>query len=580
MWRGGIVMRTQIFRLLSAFLLLLAAAAAFGQAVPSAIGYQGKLTDGSGSPVPDGTYNLVFSLYPVATGGHAYWTSAVTPVQTRGGVFTTALEPIDEPSFVQRTDLYIETTVKGSPDVILTPRIKLLSAPFALRAGDVSLPFSGSINHADPIFDIENTGNGQAVKATTSRVGHAVDASASGTGDAIHAVTTGATGSRAGYFEINNASNASHAVQVTSNGPGNVVNAYTSGLGKAGYFEIANENNGSWALDVITNGTPGAIHAYSSGGGNTIFSQTTGTGRAGLFWIINQTNTLDALMGWTYGSGNAVYGHNTGTGRAGYFDINNASSSSHALEAETNGTGTALRATYDATGNYADLGVVNMGVYGCAVSAGGRGVSGNSTGSSGGYGVYGSASGTNSYAVYASNTGAGGVGVYAKGGSGGFAGVFRGNVQVQDVSTGASVVEFGTGLDYAEGFDVAGAETVEAGMVLVIDSAHPGKLTVSKTPYDRKVAGIVAGAKGLGSGVKLGAGQSDHNVALAGRVYCNVVATDEAIQPGDLLTTSATPGHAMKVVDYSRAQGAILGKAMESLDRGKTGQILVLVTLQ
>jgi len=51
------------------------------------------------------------------------------------------------------------------------------------------------------------------------------------------------------------------------------------------------------------------------------------------------------------------------------------------------------------------------------------------------------------------------------------------------------------------------------------------------------------------------------------------------IKPGDLLTTSDTPGHAMKVTEHPRAQGAILGKAMSSLESG-TGLVLVLVTLQ
>ena len=52
-----------------------------------------------------------------------------------------------------------------------------------------------------------------------------------------------------------------------------------------------------------------------------------------------------------------------------------------------------------------------------------------------------------------------------------------------------------------------------------------------------------------------------------------------AIGPGDLLTTSSTPGHAMKVTDHARAQGAILGKAMTGLSESK-GMVLVLVTLQ
>ena len=52
------------------------------------------------------------------------------------------------------------------------------------------------------------------------------------------------------------------------------------------------------------------------------------------------------------------------------------------------------------------------------------------------------------------------------------------------------------------------------------------------------------------------------------------------IKRGDLLTTSPTPGYAMVVRDYAKAQGAILGKAMEGLPEGEKGQILVLVTLQ
>jgi len=138
----------------------------------------------------------------------------------------------------------------------------------------------------------------------------------------------------------------------------------------------------------------------------------------------------------------------------------------------------------------------------------------------------------------------------------------------------------GEGLDYAEGFDVSAKDEINAGSVLIIDADNPGKLALSNKSYDTKVAGIVAGGKGLGSGVRLGAGQFDYDVALAGRVYCKVDATDEAIQAGDLLTTSATPGYAMKVADYMRAQGAILGKAMDSLEKGQKGQILVLVTLQ
>ena len=156
----------------------------------------------------------------------------------------------------------------------------------------------------------------------------------------------------------------------------------------------------------------------------------------------------------------------------------------------------------------------------------------------------------------------------------------RGNVTIRDNSTGTIAVELGTGLDYAEGFNVTDKTDIEPGTVLCIDPENPGKLMISSGAYDSKVAGIVAGANNLGSGISLGTGTHDFNVALAGRVYCNVDASEQSIKVGDLLTTSSLPGFAMKVDNKEKAQGAILGKAMESLAKGQKGQILVLVTLQ
>jgi hypothetical protein len=68
-------------------------------------------------------------------------------------------------------------------------------------------------------------------------------------------------------------------------------------------------------------------------------------------------------------------------------------------------------------------------------------------------------------------------------------------------------------------------------------------------------------------------------VALTGRVWAYCDARRNPIKPGDLLTTSATPGHAMRVINYRKAQGAIIGKAMTALKGGR-GLVLVLVSLQ
>ena len=137
------------------------------------------------------------------------------------------------------------------------------------------------------------------------------------------------------------------------------------------------------------------------------------------------------------------------------------------------------------------------------------------------------------------------------------------------------------GADVAEPFAVTSRDAVK-GCVMAIDEDNPGQLKLSEHAYDTHVAGILSGANGVNSGILLkqhGFNDGGQNVALSGRVYALADASYGAIRPGDLLTTSDTPGHCMKVTDHAQAQGAIIGKAMSALKEGK-GMVLVLVTLQ
>jgi hypothetical protein len=68
-------------------------------------------------------------------------------------------------------------------------------------------------------------------------------------------------------------------------------------------------------------------------------------------------------------------------------------------------------------------------------------------------------------------------------------------------------------------------------------------------------------------------------VAVVGKVYCKVDAQYAPIEVGDLLTTSPTPGHAMKADDPLRAFGAVIGKALRGLQSGQ-GLVPILVALQ
>ena len=157
--------------------------------------------------------------------------------------------------------------------------------------------------------------------------------------------------------------------------------------------------------------------------------------------------------------------------------------------------------------------------------------------------------------------------------AGGLAGYFEGDVIV----TGDISLANG---DCAEDFDIAGVQTIEPGTVMVLGAE--GALFASSEAYDKRVAGVISGAGDYKPGLVLDKQVSDRNrqpVALMGKVFCKVDARFGAIEVGDLLTSSATPGHAMRTSDPLKAFGAVIGKALRPLKDGQ-GLIPILVTLQ
>lgn len=135
--------------------------------------------------------------------------------------------------------------------------------------------------------------------------------------------------------------------------------------------------------------------------------------------------------------------------------------------------------------------------------------------------------------------------------------------------------------DCAEDFQIEDAETVEPGTVLTIGEGS--RLQVGQNAYDKRVAGVVAGAGECRPGIILGRKDGERKtslpVALMGRVYCKVDSSYASVEVGDLLTTSPTPGHAMKASDPLKAFGSVIGKALEPL-AGGVGMIPILVALQ
>ena len=377
------------------------------------------------------------------------------------------------------------------------------------------------------------------------------------------------------------------ATSVTSVSGGAMTGTQT-GLGSFAY--------GVYGLAPAT-GASSAVGVRGEARGNSGFgvygSATSTTGQAyGVVGVGVSTNTLSSGVYGESANGNAVQGYST-DGKAIY----GRSDRAYGVYAQTAFGGQALYAVRTTNNNRAWLGGLNEA--GWAESPAGIGFVAKTT--SGNYALYAERNpggstpnvnrgwfgslnegawaesdqgnglvalsrGLNSAAVYCRND-AGGRALFADGVAA---------VRALDILGGA---------DLAEPFDVSETHTPVPGMVVSIDPEHAGDLRVSTEAYDTKVAGIISGANGLSPGMTMRDENGlhvdgKHPVAMTGRVWCYADASELEIKPGDRLTTSATPGHAMRADDVKLAPGSVIGKAMTPLAKGEKGLVLVLVNLQ
>ncbi len=545
--------------------LLASQAEVLGQApLGTEFAYQGQLKE-AGVPV-DGSADFEFTLWDAESGGDQIgWPVSLRQVDVVNGLFTVQLD--FGGSAFEGDARWLEITVtypsgSGIPTT-LSPRQPLTAAPYALYA--LSGPGSGGLWAANG-DDIYNTNSGNV---------------GIGISDPSHRLHVESAGAEAVFGE-----------NTASGGVG--LRGLSSDF-EGGGFGVRGDSYGTTGIGVF------GIAAMTTGINCGVYGQSqsqTGRGVYGLannaaganYGVYGKTNSPGGWAGYFEGrgyfSGNVgigtttpqarVHAHGTGSdagvygiselGEAGRFEITNAANDEAAVYAETNGTGSASQFVYDNTGS-PGTGVLatSNGPTGSAA------VSGLATGAA--HAVTGTAVGTGRAGLFqiinaSSNTTA----LYCATTGTGLAFEANGTARVQ-------VLEI-TGADLAEKFPVS--EEVKPGMVLAIDPEHPGKLCLARAAYNRRVAGVVSGAGDLPMGAVLGLlpGHEEATpIALTGRVYVWADASNGPIEPGDMLTTSDTPGHAMKATDRARSYGATIGKAMSALESGH-GLVLVLVNLQ
>jgi hypothetical protein len=530
-------------------------------ALGTAFTYQGRLTDGG--DLANGTYDFEFKLYNAASGGGQV-ASTITKgdVTVTDGLFTVELD-FGSGAFTgdaRWLEIGVRAGSSAGAYTTLTPRQPLTPAPYALALPGL---------RTEPSATSPNVIGGYSGNSITSGVVGA---------------TIGGGGSNLWISQV------TEDYGTIGGGIGNLADGYaaTVGGGERNAITVA-VSGGSWA--AIGGGRDNtANHPFATVGGG----------------VSNTASDYYATIGGGH--------HNTASGNSATVPggANNAAAGDHSFaagfRAKANHNGTFVWADSTATdfASTADdqflvranggavftgtlvygplLDVTNLGgqySYGIRGFGGNTGVYGlgDNTGvyGSGNTGVHGHS--VNNIGVHGSSVN--GVGLYAHSSSGNPIEAYGSSTLDREfyVSNTGSVYADGTfnpgGADFAE--MLPAVEGLEPGDVLVV--SLDGKLTRSTQAYQPTVVGVYSTQPGFLGGAGEDADLTDKiPLAVLGVVPVKASTENGAIQPGDLLVASATPGHAMKG-DPNPPVGTVIGKALERLDQG-TGIIQMLVMLQ
>jgi len=370
--------RIPIFRELLVFMMLILLLYVCHADIPQIINYQGKITDGSGIPVSDGSYDMRFNIFDVETGGTSLWYSGTVSVDVTDGIFSVVLGETPQPSvdLPFDEDYWLSVWIGGDPQ---SPRQKLGSVGYAYIAN--------SLVPGAEVIGAVTTGTSSVITGTntaTTGISHGICGySASSSGSGVYGYASATSGNATGgSFETESP---------TGRGVYGTASA-TSG-----------DNSGIYGHSASTAGS-GVYGSNSAGSGYTagVYGRCysdEGTGVEGWAWATSGT-TYGGNFTSTSTEGRGVYGRVTassGVNYGGQFECASPNSkavigyasattgSAYGAEFETESpTGRGVYGTASATtGN-------NYGVYGHSASETGRGVFGsNSAGSGYTAGVYG-----------------------------------------------------------------------------------------------------------------------------------------------------------------------------------------------
>jgi hypothetical protein len=131
--------------LLNCLIVAVATTAALAS-VPQLMNYQGRLTNGSGTPIASTTLTVAFSIYEAPAGGTVRWADTLNVTTDANGMFSILLgsvNPIPDTAFTA-AECWLGIKVGADPE--MAPRARLVSVPYSYRVKSVDGATGGAIN--------------------------------------------------------------------------------------------------------------------------------------------------------------------------------------------------------------------------------------------------------------------------------------------------------------------------------------------------------------------------------------------------------------------------------------------------
>lgn len=303
-----------IITILACALAVITASVVRADAPPASIYYQGRVLDSNGDPV-DGSVDVQVRLFTQETGGSAVWNQTISDISVVNGLYSFYFGNGSLSDALTNSSSWLEFIVDGET---LTPRQRLVSVPYALRAGTakqldppmsgvpsgVVIMWSGALNEIPDGWALCNGANGtpdlrerfvmgaategdvgdlvgtNSFTLTTAQMpSHTHTASASTNGAHTHTASTASAGSHNHSSGVSTVGNHTHTVRYggyseTGRGrPGGKYNAYAQ-------FQVTSAAAGNHTHSITVNSAGAHTHTLTvnSGGDHTHTITLTQTG--------------------------------------------------------------------------------------------------------------------------------------------------------------------------------------------------------------------------------------------------------------------------------------------------------------